>query len=151
MKILILDDDSRILEFLKRGLEAECHEVSIATSPHQGWQYFEEGKYDLVILDIFLGEANGLDFCRQLRIKQPMVPVLAMTAKDSPEIQEESRGAGANAYLPKPFSFDDLVATIEDLGGNSPPLNLSSLTGIPALAMSLMNCCLGLLFWSVIV
>lgn len=151
MNILILDDDSRILEFLKRGLEAETHTVSTATSPCQGWQHLESKLYDMVIVDVFLGEANGLDFCRELREKHHRLPVLVMTAKDSAEILHESQCAGANAYLPKPFSFDDLVSTIKELEEHHPSPNLPPFSNIPALAMSVHNFSLGLFFWKMVV
>ncbi|MDH5564160.1 MAG: response regulator [Nitrospirota bacterium] len=146
MNILLFDDDLRILRFLKRGLEAESHTVATATSHSQGWELLQIGEFDLVILDVFLGEENGLDFCRQLRQQQHTVPVLMMTAKDSPEMSFESQKAGANGYLPKPFAFDDLISNIDRLTRNQPPSSPSFFSGVPGMAMTVNNFCTGLLF-----
>jgi len=146
MNILLLDDDLRILRFLKRGLEADSHTVATATSHSQGWELLHITEFDLAILDVFLGTENGLEFCRKLRQHQHRLPVLMMTAKDSAEMALESQEAGANGYLAKPFAFDDLIAQVEQLTRKSPPPSHSFLTGVPGLAMTLNNFCGGLLF-----
>ena len=146
MNILLLDDDLRILRFLKRGLEAEFHSVATATSHSQGWELLQIDNFDLAILDVFLGEENGLDFCRKLRQQQHTIPVLVMTAKDSSEMFLESQIAGANGYLPKPFAFDELMANVEQLTSNQPPSSPSFFSGTPGLAMTVNNLCTGLLF-----
>jgi len=145
MKILLLDDDLRILRFLKRGLEAESHTVTTATSHSQGWELLQIGTFDLAILDVFLGAENGLDFCRQLRQQQHTMPILMLTAKDSPEMFLESQEAGANGYLPKPFAFDDLVSTIERLSSTQAPPSPTFFSGVPSLAMTVNNFSAGLL------
>ena len=151
MNILLFDDDLRILRFLKRGLEAESHTVATATSHSQGWELLQIGEFDLVILDVFLGAENGLDFCRQLRQRKHTVPVLMMTAKDSPEMSFESQEAGANGYLPKPFAFDDLIAIIERLTKKPHSPSPSFFSGVPGFAMTVNHCCTGLLFLNLIV
>ena len=145
MNILLVDDDLRILRFLKRGLEAESHTVSTATSHSQGWELLQIGAFDLAILDVFLGAENGMDFCRQLRQQQHTMPVLMLTAKDSPEMFLESQEAGANGYLPKPFAFDDLVSTIERLSSTQSPPSPTFFSEIPGLAMTVNNFGTGLL------
>ena len=146
MNILLVDDDLRILRFLKRGLEAESHTVSTATSHSQGWELLQICTFDLVILDVFLGAEYGLDFCRQLRQQQHTVPVLMMTAKDSPEMFLESQEAGANGYLPKPFAFDDLISNIERLTNKQSPPSPSFFSGVPGFAMTVNSFSTGLLF-----
>ncbi len=145
MNLLLVDDDLRILRFLKRGLEAESHTVSTATSHSQGGELLQICKFDLVILDVFLGAENGLDFCRQLRQQKHTVPVLMMTAKDSPEMFLESQEAGANGYLPKPFAFDELVSTIERLCSKQSPPSPTFFSGVPGLALTVNNFGTGLL------
>ncbi len=145
MNILLLDDDLRILRFLKRGLEAESHTVATATSHNQGSELLQITTFDLAILDVFLGAENGLDFCRKLRQQQHTMPVLMLTAKDSPEMFLESQEAGADAYLPKPFAFDDLIANVEQLT-STPPQSPSFFSGVPGLAMTANNFGTGLLF-----
>ena len=117
MRILIVEDDERIIGFLKRGLEAERHEVSVARDKQQGLNMTQARTYDLIILDIFLGQENGLDICRHLRQRQEATPVVVVTARDSPDAKEESLAAGANGYFAKPFSFADLLNAIHKLGG----------------------------------
>ena len=146
MNILLLDDDLRILRFLQRGLEAESHTVATATSHSQGWELLLTGEFDLAILDVFLGAENGLDFCRQLRERKHTVPVLMMTAKDSPEMSFESQKAGANGYLPKPFAFDDLISSIERLTSNPSSPSPSFFSGVPGFAMTVNSFSTGLLF-----
>ncbi len=114
--ILIVEDDERIISFMKRGLEAEEHEVDVASGKFQTLALITTDTYDVIILDIFLGPDDGLDICRTLRHRGVESPILLMTAKGTAAIEKTSREAGANAYLAKPFSFDDLVATIAHLG-----------------------------------
>ncbi|MBX3327478.1 MAG: response regulator [Nitrospira sp.] len=116
MHILIVEDDERIVEFMKRGLEAESHEVATASSKAQTLDRTEARTYDVIILDIFLGSDNGLDICRTLRQRGVESAILLMTAKGTTEIEIASKNAGANAYLAKPFSFDDLVETFARRG-----------------------------------
>jgi two-component system, OmpR family, copper resistance phosphate regulon response regulator CusR len=113
--ILIVEDDERIIAFMKRGLEAESYEVDIASSKSQTLDRTEADTYDAIILDIFLGPDDGLDICRTLRQQGVGSPILLMTAKGTAEMEKMSKNVGADAYLSKPFSFDDLLATIARL------------------------------------
>lgn len=72
--------------------------------------------YDVILLDVYLPEMNGIEVCKELRRQRRRTPVLMMTAKDSPEVQQEAVRAGVNDYLPKPFSFELLLAKIDALG-----------------------------------
>lgn len=121
MHILIVEDDERIVGFMKRGLEAESHEVATASGKAQALDLTEAYTYDVIILDIFLGSDNGLDICRTLRQRGVESAILLMTAKGTTEIEIASKNAGANAYLAKPFSFDDLVETVAHLRTASAP------------------------------
>ena len=113
MQILLMEDDERIVSFLKRGLEAEEHTVVIALTTDECLELLTHRSFDIMVIDIFLGEDNGIEICRALRERKIVTPILLMTAKDSPEMKAASHQAGANAYLPKPFSFD---ALLEQLG-----------------------------------
>lgn len=126
MRILIIEDDERILGFLKRGLEGEGHAVDLALNGEAGLGFVKMRSYDVILLDVYLPEMNGIEVCKELRRQRRMTPVLMMTAKDSPEVQQEAVRAGVNDYLPKPFSFEILLAKIEALGlCTIPPENLS--------------------------
>lgn len=115
MHILIVEDDERIVSFMKRGLEAESYEVAIASSKAQTLDLTATCIYDVIILDIFLGPDDGLDICRALRQRGVRSSILLMTAKGTAEMEKASRSAGADAYLAKPFCFDDLIATVTRL------------------------------------
>lgn len=126
MRILIIEDDERILGFLKRGLEGEGHAVDLALNGEAGLGFVNMRSYDVILLDVYLPEMNGIEVCKELRRQRRMTPVLMMTAKDSPEVQQEAVRAGVNDYLPKPFSFELLLAKIDALGlCTIPPENLS--------------------------
>lgn len=126
MRILIIEDDERILGFLKRGLEGEGHAVDLALNGEAGLGFVKMRSYDVILLDVYLPEMNGIEVCKELRRQRKMTPVLMMTAKDSPEVQQEAVRAGVNDYLPKPFSFELLLAKIDALGlCTIPPENLS--------------------------
>lgn len=126
MRILIIEDDERILGFLKRGLEGEGHAVDLALNGEAGLGFVQMRSYDVILLDVYLPEMNGIEVCKELRRQRRMTPVLMMTAKDSPEVQQEAVRAGVNDYLPKPFSFELLLAKIDALGlCTIPPENLS--------------------------
>ncbi|MCG3115530.1 MAG: response regulator [Candidatus Manganitrophus sp. SA1] len=126
MRILIVEDDERILGFLKRGLEGEGHAVDLALNGEAGLGFVKMRSYDVILLDVYLPEMNGIEVCKELRRQRRMTPVLMMTAKDSPEVQQEAVRAGVNDYLPKPFSFELLLAKIDALGlCTIPPENLS--------------------------
>jgi two-component system copper resistance phosphate regulon response regulator CusR len=118
MRVLLVEDDDRIASFIKRGLEAEAYEVDLASEKAQALALTEAGKYDAILMDIYLGSEDGLDICRTLRRQSVRTPILIMTAKDSAETRRQSEEAGADAYLPKPFPFEDLVATIKSLHGS---------------------------------
>jgi DNA-binding response OmpR family regulator len=118
VRILIVEDDERIIGFMKRGLEAEEHEVDIASGKSQTVAQITTRRYDLIIIDIFLGPDDGLDICQTLRRQRVGSPILVMTAKGTPETAQASKKAGADAYLAKPFAFEDLLATLNHLHGS---------------------------------
>jgi len=116
MNILIVEDDERILGFLKRGLEGEQHRVDIALSGEIGLGLAQKHPYEVILLDVYLPGISGLELCRELRRQGRTTPVLMMTARDSPDMHQEAIQAGVNDYLPKPFSFELLLAKIDRLG-----------------------------------
>jgi two-component system, OmpR family, response regulator len=119
--ILIVEDDERIVSFMKRGLEAEDFTVDVATGASQAIEMVNDRFYDLLIIDIFLGPDDGLDLCQTLHQRPVESPILMMTAKGTPETEKASKKAGADAYLAKPFAFEDLIATIARLRTHTSP------------------------------
>ncbi len=115
IKILVIEDDLVIAEFLRTGLRYEGYDVTTATHASRGLKAVREGSFDLVILDIMLPDLDGFELCRRLRASGHDMPVLMLTVKK--EISDRVRGldSGADDYLTKPFSFEELLARIRAL------------------------------------
>jgi len=133
-RILLVEDDLRIINFMQRGLEAEGITLDVASAKTPAIHLTESRRYDTIILDIYLGDDDGLDVCRTLRQRSIDTPVLVMTAKDSTELREASVKAGATAYLPKPFSFEDLLSTLGRMRQAYLTIDKAVPTGLPAQA-----------------
>jgi two-component system, OmpR family, copper resistance phosphate regulon response regulator CusR len=112
MKILIIEDDLKIINFLKKGLEEECYVVDFSTNGDEGLYLASVNEYDLILLDIMLPVKNGMEVCKSLRDSNNQTPIIMLTAKDSIEDKIKGLDAGANDYLAKPFSFAELLARI---------------------------------------
>lgn len=121
MKILIVEDDSGVVRFMKRGLEAERYEVDIAEDGERGLDLAKSDAYGVIILDIYIPGRTGIELCQTLRDAEINTPILIMTAQDSFEIVEKGFRAGANDYLPKPFPFELLLAKVEVLDPSRTP------------------------------
>jgi two-component system response regulator MprA len=117
-KVLIVEDEERILQFLKRGLEFEGYSVETATDGAQGLSLAKEHDPDMVILDWMLPEVepglDGLEVCRRLRMESE-VPILMLTAKDAVADRVRGLDAGADDYLVKPFALNELLARVRAL------------------------------------
>ena len=120
MRILVVEDDERIVRFVKRGLEAEDHHVECVMTKPEAVQALKVTNYDAIILDVFLGPDNGLELCRELRKRQDATPILVVSAMGSPDMKRHSFLAGADAFLAKPFAFDDLISSIQEITGMKP-------------------------------
>ncbi|MFC3692679.1 response regulator transcription factor [Chenggangzhangella methanolivorans] len=112
MNILVVEDDRRIASFLSRGLEAEGYQVTVAEDGRDGLEHIRNGGFDLVILDRMLPYVNGLEVCRIVREEKRPVLILMLTAKDGIQDKVEGLKGGADDYLTKPFSFDELLARL---------------------------------------
>jgi two-component system copper resistance phosphate regulon response regulator CusR len=115
MKILVVEDEQKVAEVLKRGLTEEGYEVEIAAEGMTGLQLAQSGKFDLIILDINLPLMNGLDLCKKLRENDELTPVLILTALGMSDDIVTGLEAGADDYLAKPFRFNELYARIRAL------------------------------------
>ncbi len=114
-RILLVEDDPRIVSFIRRGLQVEGHVVDTASMAVQGLNMARENDYPLVILDRMLPDMDGIEICRQLRQERVGSRILMLTAKDALSDKVGGLRAGADDYLGKPFSFDEFVARIEAL------------------------------------
>ena len=112
MKILIIEDDLKIINFLKKGLEEECYIVDSSTNGDEGLYLASVNEYDLILLDIMLPIKDGMEVCKALRASKNETPIIMLTAKDSIEDKIKGLDIGANDYLAKPFSFAELLARI---------------------------------------
>lgn len=113
MHILIVEDERGIIQFLQQGLEEEGYTISSATDGLQGLELVQQNNFDLILLDWMLPKMSGLDLCKAIRTKDNKVPILFLTAKDTIQETVEGLKAGANDYIKKPFSFEELVVRIK--------------------------------------
>ena len=112
MKILVIEDESRVSELLKTGLEENGYEVDTAPDGLPGLRLFFQNTYDLIISDIILPKMDGLAFCKEIRAANPDIPILMLTALGTTDDKLEGFDAGADDYLTKPFDFRELLARI---------------------------------------
>lgn len=113
IKILIVEDEEKIARFIELELEHEGYEVIKASNGRIGLQIIEEGKADLILLDIMLPEINGLEVLRRLR-KFSDVPVIMLTARDAVMDKVSGLDAGADDYITKPFAIEELLARVRN-------------------------------------
>lgn len=113
MKILIVEDETGIVQFLQQGLEEEGYEISTASDGLTGLELAQNENFDLILLDWLMPKMNGLDVCKSIREKNKITPIIFLTAKDTVQDTIEGLKAGANDYIKKPFSFDELVERIK--------------------------------------
>lgn len=116
MRILIIEDEHKIANALKRGLEQEAFAVDISYDGDEGLAFAQTETYDAIILDRMLpGQTDGLEICRQLRAAKNHTPIIMLTAKDQVADRVAGLNAGADDYLVKPFAFEELLARVHAL------------------------------------
>ncbi len=115
MRILIVEDEKRIADFIARGLKEEHYAVDIAYDGEEGLYLAEINPYDLMIFDIMLPKYDGVEICRKLRAKKINTPILMLTARAAVKDKVMGLNAGADDYLTKPFSFEELLARVKVL------------------------------------
>ncbi len=129
MRVLVIEDEVRLGEALKRGLEAEGFAVDVIQNGTEGLWMATENPYDLILLDIMLPGTNGFKICGTLREREVWTPILMLTAKDGELDEAESLDTGADDFLSKPFSFTVLLARIRALlrrGASERPVVISA-------------------------
>ncbi len=115
MRILVVEDEHKIANALKRGLEQETYAVDVCYSGKDGLDMAETEEYDLLILDLMLPEMDGLTITKTLREHKNHTPILILTAKGDISEKVEGLDSGADDYLTKPFSFEELLARVRAL------------------------------------
>lgn len=113
MHILIIEDETGISSFLKQGLEEEGYKAIVAVDGLQGIMLAEQQKPDLILLDWMLPRLTGIEVCKAIRKKDPKTPIIFLTAKDTIQETIEGLKSGANDYIKKPFSFEELLERIK--------------------------------------
>jgi DNA-binding response OmpR family regulator len=111
-RILIVEDEPRISSFIAKGLRSNGFTPTVAAEGQTGFDYAMSGEFDLVILDIGLPDMDGFTVLDQLRAAGNRVPVIILTARDSPTDTVAGLEGGADDYMPKPFRFDELLARV---------------------------------------
>jgi two-component system OmpR family response regulator len=115
MRVLVVEDDTRMSRLLKRGLEEEGHAVDLAGDGLEGLWLATENPYAAIVLDVMLPGFDGFELCRKLRAAGVWVPVLMLTARDAVNDRVRGLDAGADDYLVKPFSLLELAARLRAL------------------------------------
>ena len=115
MRVLLVEDDERIVDFIQRGLKAEGYVVEVARSGYESIPLGSEGKFQAIILDLGLPDINGLEVCARLRANGVDSPILMLTARDTVQDKVTGLRSGADDYMAKPFAFEELLARIEAL------------------------------------
>lgn len=119
MHILVVEDDSRVADFLSRGLRAERHTVQLAKNGIDGLALARSGDCNIILLDVMLPGMDGIEVCQTLRGERRNTPILMLTALSTVEDRVSGLRCGADDYLTKPFAFDELLARIDALGRRS--------------------------------
>lgn len=115
MRILVVEDDKKVGRFLEKGLQEEQYAVDICRNGADALYYAQTNTYDVIILDIMLPGKDGFTICREMRENSILTPVIMLTAKDTVEDKISGLSEGADDYLTKPFSFEELLARIRAL------------------------------------
>ena len=115
MTILVVEDEVKIVRFIKKGLEMEHYTVDVAYDGEEALEKVEINNYDIIILDVMMPKMNGIEACRKIRENKIETPIIMLTAKDTVDDRIRGLDAGADDYLVKPFSFGELVARIRAL------------------------------------
>jgi DNA-binding response OmpR family regulator len=115
MRILIVEDEHKIANSIKKGLEQETYAVDIAYDGEEGFDLASTEEFDLIILDLMLPKMDGITICKKLREENINTPILILTAKGQVEDKVNGLNCGADDYLTKPFSFLELLARIKAL------------------------------------
>src|SRR3984957_15762010 len=115
MRVLVVEDETRMARIVKRGLGEEGHAVDLAADGPEGWWLATENRYAAIVLDVMLPGFDGFELCRRLRAAGGGAPVLMLTARDTVDDRVRGLDAGADDYLVKPFSLLELAARLRAL------------------------------------
>ena len=115
MNVLLVEDENRVADFIRPGLKAEGWMVEHAVDGETALELLQQHRFDVIVLDLVLPGISGQDVCQRLRARRILTPVLMLTALDATDERIAGLRIGADDYLPKPFSFEELVARLDAL------------------------------------
>lgn len=134
MRVLIVEDDDRIADFLQRALNVEGHTCVRASNGDEAMPLVKDGDFELMLLDLMLPGMSGMDICQELRMRNINIPIIMLTAMDSVEDIILGLKMGADDYMTKPFDIDELLARMETVhrrkGGDSDAQKILTITDI---------------------
>jgi heavy metal response regulator len=139
MRILIIEDETKVAQFLKKGFQAESFSVDIAEDGQKGSFLARGEPYDVIILDIMLPKKNGIEVLKEIRNDNVTTPVLMLTAKSDLEDRVNGLNLGADDYLAKPFAFSEVLARVRAIVRRKSDDNKTSRIEIADLSMDLMR------------
>lgn len=137
MKILVVEDEASVREFIEKGLIEEGFDVTVVGDGASGERLGMEPSFDCVILDWRLPEKSGLEVCKNLRTNGILTPIIMLTAMNSVENRVEGLDSGADDYLTKPFAFEELIARIKALTRRMSPSATSEILTFGDISMDL--------------
>jgi two-component system copper resistance phosphate regulon response regulator CusR len=129
MKVLVIEDEQQVANFIKQGLEEQTFEVDVAYDGHIGERLALSRDYDAIILDIVIPGINGFDLCKTIKKERPSMPILMLTTLGTTSDKVTGFDAGADDYLLKPFEFEELIARLKALA-RRPSLSATNYTHI---------------------
>ena len=115
MRILLVEDEKGVANFIKKGLEEEHYTIDHGVDAEEGLSLVDANEYDMIILDIMLPNMSGIELCREIRKKGIQSPVMMLTARDTIDDKVTGLDSGADDYMTKPFSFDEFLARVRAL------------------------------------
>jgi len=115
IKILVIEDEKRVADLLKIGLEENGYQVLVAYDGEMGWRLFQSNDFQLIISDIILPKHNGFELCQKIRKADEEIPILMLTALGTADDKLEGFDVGADDYMVKPFDFRELLARVRVL------------------------------------
>lgn len=121
MKILVVEDEKKVASFIKKGLEEERYVVEVAMDGNTGLELAKKNEYDAILLDVMLPGIDGFAILRELRNSGILTPIMMLTARGTIEDKVQGLDLGADDYLPKPFSFQELAARLRSILRRSSP------------------------------
>jgi DNA-binding response OmpR family regulator len=122
MKILVIEDDRTVGQYVQRGLEEHGYHADLVDDGMEGLRFASGGSYEMLVLDLRLPGMTGLEVLRTLRDRGNTVPILVLTAQDALDFKVTALRSGADDYVTKPFAFEELLARVEALGRRPPQL-----------------------------